>query len=84
MDPCLLMTAHLQVTNHFQDTNHFQVTDHFQVMEAIGERLLFPRSNGGFTPEQDHDKTTTRQMLNLCIPMIPFTPGLSDLVWKAS
>ena len=25
-------------------------------------------------------KTTTRQMLNLCIPIMPFTPGLSDLV----
>ena len=25
-----------------------------------------------------------RHMLNLCIPMMPFTPGLSDLVWKAS
>ena len=23
---------------------------------------------------QDNDKTTTRQMLNLCIPMMPFTP----------
>ena len=32
-------------------------------------------SNGVFTPEQDNDKTTTRQMLNLCIPMTPFTPG---------
>ena len=31
-------------------------------------------------------KTTTRQMLNLCIPMMPFTPDLScrclALVWK--
>ena len=25
---------------------------------------------------QDNDKTTTRQMLNLCIPMMPFTPSL--------
>ena len=40
--------------------------------------------NGVFTPEQDNDNTTTRQMLNLCIPMMPFTPGLSDLVRKAS
>ena len=31
-----------------------------------------------------HSKTTTRQMLNLCIAIMPFTPGLSDLVWKAS
>ena len=31
---------------------------------------------GVFTPEQDN-KTTTRQMLNLCIPMMPFTPGPS-------
>ena len=29
-------------------------------------------------------KTTTRQMLNLCIPMMPFTPGPACLVWKAS
>ena len=36
--------------------------------------------NGVFTPEQDNDKTPTRQMLNLCIPMMPFTPGLADLV----
>ena len=27
-------------------------------------------SNGGFTPEQDNDKTT-RHKLNLCIPMMP-------------
>ena len=40
-------------------------------------------NNGVFTPEQDNDKTT-RQMLNLCIPMMPFTPSLPDLVWKAS
>ena len=39
---------------------------------------------GVFTPEQDNDKTTTRQMLNLCIPMMSFTPDMSDLVWKAS
>ena len=37
-------------------------------------------SNGVFTPEQDNDKTTTRQMLNLCISIMPFTPGLSDLL----
>ena len=36
--------------------------------------------NGVFTPEQDTDKTTTRQMLNLCIPMMPFTPGWTCLV----
>ena len=35
---------------------------------------------GVFTPEQDNDKTTTRQMLNLCIPMMPFTPGPTNLV----
>ena len=34
--------------------------------------------NGAFTPEQDNDKTTTRQKLNLCISIMPFTPGLSD------
>ena len=28
-------------------------------------------THGVFTPEQDNDKTTTRQMLNLCIPIIP-------------
>ena len=38
---------------------------------------------GAFTPEQDNDKTTTRQKLNLCISIMSFTPGLSDLVWKA-
>ena len=37
-------------------------------------------SNGAFTPEQDNDKTTTRQKMNLCISIMPFTPGLSDLV----
>ena len=36
--------------------------------------------NGVFTPEQDNDKTTTRQMLNLCIAMKPFTPGPACLV----
>ena len=36
--------------------------------------------NGVFTPEQDNDKTTTRQMLNLCIPMMPFSPGPTCLV----
>ena len=30
---------------------------------------------GVFTPEQYNNKTTTRQMLNLCMPMMPFTPG---------
>ena len=35
---------------------------------------------GVFTPEQDSNKTTTRQMLNLCIPMMPFTPGPTNLV----
>ena len=34
--------------------------------------------NGVFTPEQDNDKTT-RQMLNLCIPIMSFTPDMSDL-----
>ena len=38
---------------------------------------------GVFTPEQDNDKTTTRQMLNLCIPMMPFTPGPLCLVYTA-
>ena len=28
-------------------------------------------------------KTTTRQMLNLCISIMPFTPGPTNLVWKA-
>ena len=37
-------------------------------------------TNGVFTPERDNDKTTTRQMLNLCIPMMPFTPGPTCLV----
>ena len=37
-------------------------------------------TNGVFTPEQDKDKTRTRQMLNLCIPMMPFTPGPTCLV----
>ena len=31
-----------------------------------------------------HQSKTTRQMLNLCIPMMPFTPGPTCLVWKAS
>ena len=30
---------------------------------------------GVFTPEQDTDKTTARQMLNLCIPIMSFTAG---------
>ena len=34
---------------------------------------------GVFTPEQDNDKTTTRQMLNLCIPMMPFTLSMMPL-----
>ena len=46
-------------------------------------RLAITVRNGVFTPEQDNDKPTTRQMLNLCMPM-PFTPDMSDLVWKAS
>ena len=37
------------------------------------------RLYGVFTPEQDNDKTT-RQMLNLCIPIMPFTPDMPDLV----
>ena len=37
-------------------------------------------TNGVFTPEQNNDKTTTRQKLNLWIPMMPFTPDMSDLV----
>ena len=36
------------------------------------------QTNGVFTPEQDNDKTTTRQMLNLCISIMPFTPDMSD------
>ena len=36
------------------------------------------KSYGVFTPEQDNDKTTTRQMLNLCIPMMTFTLSLPD------
>ena len=39
-----------------------------------------PDPYGAFTPEQDNDKTTTRQKMNLCISIMPFTPGLSDLV----
>ena len=41
-------------------------------------------TNDVFTPEQDNDKTTTTQMLNLCIPMMPFTPGPTNQMWKAS
>ena len=39
------------------------------------------RLNGGFTPEQDNK---TSQMLNLCIPMMPFTPVLAGplLYWR--
>ena len=37
-------------------------------------------TNGAFTPEQDNDKTTTRQKLNLCISIMPFTPGPTNLV----
>ena len=51
---------------------------------VVISNCLYLLSYGAFTPEQDNDKTTTRQLLNLCIPMIPFTPDMSDLVWKAS
>ena len=34
--------------------------------------------SGVFTPEQYNDKTTTRQMLNLCIPIAGIPPGKSD------
>ena len=38
------------------------------------------RSYAVFTSDQDNDKTTTRQILNLCIPMMPFTPGPATTV----
>ena len=46
-------------------------------MLELGNRIQQEYINGVFTPEQDNDKTT-RQMINLCIPMIPFTPDMSD------
>ena len=52
--------------------------DGFQFQDVLGISMTVgthPVSYGVFTPEQDTDKTTTRQMLNLCIPMMPFTPG---------
>ena len=52
-------------------------SDCYQQCLQLQHRLwLCPwHSNGAFTPEQDNDKTTTRQMLNLCISIMPFTPG---------
>ena len=49
------------------------------VLQAHFIATRHPTNDDVFTPEQDNDKTT-RQMSNLCIPMMPFTPGLSDLV----
>ena len=37
-----------------------------------------PKSYGVFTPEQDNDKT--RQMLNLCIPMMSDKPGVKGII----
>ena len=58
------------------------ITDYRMVVDRKWTRRLPEgvRSHGVFTPEQDTDKTTTRQMLNLCIPMTPFTPDMSELV----
>ena len=53
-------------------------------MEVTSGSVGTVATYGVFTPEQDNDKTTTRQKLNLCIPMMPFTPGPTWLVWKAS
>ena len=50
-----------------------------RVRSASGDLHLKLSFYGVFTPEQDN-KTTTRHILNLSISMIPFTPGLSDLV----
>ena len=41
-------------------------------IEILHHSFVKLPSNGVFTPEQD-DKTPTRQMLNMCIPMMPFT-----------
>ena len=61
--------------------SHYQTKEHY-IKELIcvtrNTPLMFNNSNGVSTPEQDNDKTTIRQMLNLCISMMPFTPGLSD------
>ena len=42
----------------------------------ISIHTKFNMCNGVFTPEQDNDKTTTRQMLNPCISMMPGVKGI--------
>ena len=44
---------------------------------------MFLRSGGAFVPERDGDGTAARRVLGLCVPVVPFIPGLSDLVWGA-
>ena len=52
------------------------ITLYFNRVSQLFHRCIHVKhSNGAFTPEQDNDKTT-RQKLNLCIPIMPFTPGL--------
>ena len=58
-------------------------------MVLIGKMLSFSKISGRkypnhgssnvFTPEQDNDKTSRQRqkMLNMCIPMMLFTPGLA-------
>ena len=48
--------------------------------KALPPVISVTQHYGVFTPEQDKDKTRTNQMLNLCIPMMPFTPGPTCLV----
>ena len=50
----------------------------FDITYKLDVRQYYNHHNGVFTPEQDNDKTT-RQKLNLCIPMMSFTPAMSDL-----
>ena len=67
------------IQSEFQNPKNLWYTDGNTRQSVVTKQS----PNGVFTPEQDN-KTTTRQMLNLCIPIMPFTPDMSDLVWKAS
>ena len=77
---------YIKVSSTHSSTNkHFFFSERFQrnPWTTLTELYLKHKTYGAFTPEQDNDKTTTRQKLNLCISIMSFTPGLSDLVWKA-
>ena len=75
--------ARLSVGCHYSQTQSQEESDCQCQTQSLSETLtnvLLTVISSVIMVFSHQSKTTTRQMLNLCIPIMPFTPGVSDLV----